>query len=636
MASMIEYKRMLAERDLAAVWPQWRIVKLLGAGAFGEVYEIQRDEYGRTSRCALKILRRENAPSTSTDLYTNISRGNTAEDFISTVLREIDIMEKLKGAPNIVVIDDYEVTRNSDSCAVLIRMELLKNLGDFMVSRQITIADIIKIGTDVCNALEYCEGQNIIHRDVKESNIFYSDMGIFKLGDFGISRQLTSYLMGNVTMTSAGTISKMAPEVYRGESYDSRVDIYSLGIVLYSLLNYGRPPFYPSYPQEVSAEAAYEADMIRIKGGAVPPLTGVDARLNQIVCKACNPKPSGRYRTAAEFRDALLDYYDEISGKESSRKKGSGILKKKKKEEDYTAPQPGQEAITPQNDQSINMDNQCGYGQSGNNRNLLGGILIAAIVLIVGALTVWGVGQGKTRKPVKKPVTPIVVADNKEETTPAEEPVQKVPATEEEEKKEANYLRANWDEDEDEEEEEGIYGGGGGSGLSVRKFSDVIKEKSGGSSEEIQEQGDGSYVLTNDSGEKVANVETPSWASSAEDEDGTLAFSSDTKYANYSFVSMITSSSYVSVLKDSIENGSVDLGNVESYEEGSGSVDGRSAKWEKLLIRDEDVYGIVYWGAIDCEDGCVSVASAKLALDTYPDFSESEYLEDLTCVTPLE
>ena len=188
MASMIEYKRMLAERDLAAVWPQWRIVRLLGAGAFGEVYEIQRDEYGRTSRCALKILRRENTPSTSSDIYTNISRGNTAEDFINTVLREIDIMEKLKGAPNIVVIDDYEVTRNSDSCAVLIRMELLKNLGDFMVSRQITIADIIRIGTDVCNALEYCEGQNIIHRDVKESNIFYSDMGMFKLGDFGISR----------------------------------------------------------------------------------------------------------------------------------------------------------------------------------------------------------------------------------------------------------------------------------------------------------------------------------------------------------------------------------------------------------------------------------------------------------------
>ena len=60
MASMIEYKKMMAERDLHSVWPQWSIVRLLGEGAFGEVYEIQRNEYGRISRCALKILRKEN------------------------------------------------------------------------------------------------------------------------------------------------------------------------------------------------------------------------------------------------------------------------------------------------------------------------------------------------------------------------------------------------------------------------------------------------------------------------------------------------------------------------------------------------------------------------------------------------
>ena len=143
-------------------------------------------------------------------------------------------------------------------------------------------------------------------------------------------------------------------------------------------------------------------------------------------------------------------------------------------------------------------------------------------------------------------------------------------------------------------------------------------------------------MLTDDNGEKVANVVAPSWSSAAEDDDGTLAFSSDTRYANYSFLSTITSSSFVLVLKDAIENGSVDLGDVESYEEGSGSVDGRNAKWLKALISDGDVYGTVYWGAIDCEDGCVSVASIRLALETYPDFSESEFIEDLNCVTPLE
>ena len=60
MTSLIEYKKMIAERDLQSVWPQWNIVRLLGEGSFGEVYEIQRNEYGRFSKCALKILRRDN------------------------------------------------------------------------------------------------------------------------------------------------------------------------------------------------------------------------------------------------------------------------------------------------------------------------------------------------------------------------------------------------------------------------------------------------------------------------------------------------------------------------------------------------------------------------------------------------
>ena len=153
MTSLIEYKKMIAERDLQSVWPQWNIVRLLGEGSFGEVYEIHRNEYGRVSKCALKILRRDNRSYNQGNAYVNISHSNTSEEFINTVLKEIDIMEKLKGAPNIVAIEDYEVVRNLDSCAVLIRMELLRNLGDFITARQqITITDIIRIGKDICNA----------------------------------------------------------------------------------------------------------------------------------------------------------------------------------------------------------------------------------------------------------------------------------------------------------------------------------------------------------------------------------------------------------------------------------------------------------------------------------------------------
>lgn len=628
MASMIEYRQMLAERDLAAVWPQWRVVRLLGAGAFGEVYEIQRDEYGRVSRCALKILRKENAAPLNGDIYTHMSRGNSSEEFITTVLKEIDIMEKLKGAPNIVVIDDYEVVRNSDSCSVLIRMELLRNLGEFMMSRQITIADIIRIGTDVCNALEYCEGQNIIHRDVKESNIFYSDMGMFKLGDFGISRQL---MANTATMTSAGTVSKMAPEVYKGEKYDSRVDIYSLGIVLYSLLNYGRPPFYPPYPVDVTTEAAYEADMTRIKGAAIPPLEGVDDKLNRIVCKACHPKPSARYRTAAEFREALLDYYDEISGREPAAKKGilGGLRREKTAESVVQEPTiPGlaaTETVTVQRYAGDGANNgyydQQSMSDGGGRSNLIPGlVLIAAIVIIVGSLVVWNSTRDR-----KRPGTGSsgYVAQNTAEMpeTPEEAPVNTEEPVEE---VEDHFLHADWSDEEDSPS-------GGGSGLSTKRLGDVIN--SSGGSKGVKEEEDGVFALLDDDRNKVAEIETPSWASRSSTDSGSLTFTSSDAFANYTYIGTASADTYISFLKDAIKDDGVGFKNHEIIDEGSSETGGMSVKWLKTTFDDDGFLGTAFWGAVSCENGCIPVVSIRISKDDLPDFSESEYLEDVDCVT---
>ena len=98
MESMIEYRRRLAERDLAAAWPQWRIVRLLGTGSFGEVYEIHREEYGRISKSALKIIRKEKAVPMPGDVYTNISRGNTGDVFITSFLTALNSQEAVQAA----------------------------------------------------------------------------------------------------------------------------------------------------------------------------------------------------------------------------------------------------------------------------------------------------------------------------------------------------------------------------------------------------------------------------------------------------------------------------------------------------------------------------------------------------------
>lgn len=129
------------------------------------------------------------------------------------------------------------------------------------------------------------------------------------------------------TMTGMGTISYMAPEIFQGRSYDHTADIYSLGLVLYQLLNKGRMPFLPaedSYTTQDIDSANYQ----RLYGMPVPGLTGnhigeerIDSRLDAVVRKACEVDPADRYQTAMEF-------YDALEFRETEEKKPIPIYKK--------------------------------------------------------------------------------------------------------------------------------------------------------------------------------------------------------------------------------------------------------------------------------------------------------------------
>ena len=115
----------------------------------------------------------------------------------------------------------------------------------------------------MCSALELCRENNIIHRDIKPQNIFVSRYGVFKLGDFGVAKASTI----RTSADKVGTYSYMAPEVYKGKGYDDRVDIYSLGMVLYWLLNERRGPFLPMPPQTPTANKIAVQTNNRISSG---------------------------------------------------------------------------------------------------------------------------------------------------------------------------------------------------------------------------------------------------------------------------------------------------------------------------------------------------------------------------------
>lgn len=315
MSKRSELLRKIAEQELAAAWPQWKIISILGRGTYGEVYQICKEEMGFSSYSALKIIRTDESYKT-TSVIDGSNSSDSFQIFIDNAADEIHIMELLKGAPNIVIIDDYKVLNDNGECSVLIRMELLENITSLIKKRgELSLGSVLKIGIDICHALEYCERCHIIHRDIKESNLFYNqDLNTFKLGDFGVSRRMDSFGQ-KASMTGIGTISYMAPEVFKGESYDSTVDLYSLGIVLYTLLNQNRLPFTPLDKQELDAEDIQKANTFRLNGEELLAPVYADPELAKIVCKACSPKSQDRYQNARSFRQSLIKYINKLDKK---------------------------------------------------------------------------------------------------------------------------------------------------------------------------------------------------------------------------------------------------------------------------------------------------------------------------------
>ncbi|MBR0093301.1 MAG: protein kinase [Lachnospiraceae bacterium] len=150
--------------------------------------------------------------------------------------------------------------------------------------------------------LELCKQHQIIHRDIKPENIFRSESGMFKLGDFGIAR-IAEKTSG--ASTRAGTAAFMAPEIHRGERYTDRVDIYSLGLVLYRLTNGNRLPFLPQAPAPITFIAKEEAQSRRLGGEALPAPAAAGKELAEVILRATAFRPEDRYGSAEEMRKAL-------------------------------------------------------------------------------------------------------------------------------------------------------------------------------------------------------------------------------------------------------------------------------------------------------------------------------------------
>ncbi len=269
----------MPERHLGRQIGKYRVIRLLGGGAFAWVYEAI--DLDLEIPVALKILRPE------------FSGNETAE---ARFRREASTAARLRH-PNIVVVRDV----GQIDGASFVAMDLLaSSLGQRLRStRALPEAEVVRIGLDVAAALAFAHSAGVIHRDIKPDNILFGPGGEAVVADFGLARALSQEVGLSATNQVMGTPHYFSPEQARGLELDGRSDLYSLGVTLYRAAT-GKLPF--------DGEDWYAVGRQHIDDPVPPPRAiapFISPALEEIILQLLAKQPSERHASGDVLAFAL-------------------------------------------------------------------------------------------------------------------------------------------------------------------------------------------------------------------------------------------------------------------------------------------------------------------------------------------
>jgi tetratricopeptide (TPR) repeat protein/predicted Ser/Thr protein kinase len=273
---------------------RYRIVRLLGEGGMGAVYEAEQEQPHRT--VALKVIK----------------TGFVSAELLRRFARESEVLARLHH-PGIAQVFEAGAAENGFGPQPYFAMEFIEGepLDQYAEAHRLTTPERLRLMIEICDAVQHAHQRGIIHRDLKPANILVDRSGHPKILDFGVARVTDSDAratrqtdMGQLM----GTLAYMSPEQVLADPFeiDTRSDIYTLGVILYELLA-GRMPYHVTGHVHQAAQAIRDEDPA--------PLRSVNRSyrgdIETIVAKALEKEKMRRYASAADLASDLRRHLDD-------------------------------------------------------------------------------------------------------------------------------------------------------------------------------------------------------------------------------------------------------------------------------------------------------------------------------------
>ena len=287
------------------VFDNWYTEKQLGFGTDGKVYSIIKENPdGTKRRSILKMIRISDNRSSGRDFNSvsgdDFTKSQDLDEIIKNITDNIDVIKETDGGKHFVRYEQWAVRKTSDGKGriILIRLELMRSLASLLNDFSFTLEETYKLGISVCKALIQCRKFGYIYPNLKPENILFDRRGVCKLGDFGSFSCLEP---SKTSVAFKRTQYYMAPEFIESGKINCTADTYSLGLVLYSLVNRGRLPFVEKYPQEVTVNGLDRSMKLRMEGKEFEKPALCSDELFRIIRKACARNESDRYLTPKQM-----------------------------------------------------------------------------------------------------------------------------------------------------------------------------------------------------------------------------------------------------------------------------------------------------------------------------------------------